>query len=62
MSKMLLQIACTSFTLFFELWSVECAIVLRTDVVFLLAGDGVAANLSVLDGRQVPDDAQQKGN
>lgn len=29
--------------------------VLCTDIVFLLAGDGVAADLSVLDGRQVPD-------
>lgn len=31
-----------------------CVTVFRTNVVFLLAGDGVAANLSVLDGRQVP--------
>lgn len=33
----------------------KSASVYHTDVVFLLAGDGVAADLSVLDCRQVPD-------
>lgn len=45
-----------------SLWqSSELWVCSPTDVVFLFAGDGVAADLSVLDGRQIPEVDKEPG-
>lgn len=43
---------------FFFIYEHVCVCLCCTNVVFLFAGDGVAADLSVLDCRQVPDKKQ----